>query len=348
MDTVGGGIMRAMVGAAALLLFAAPSAAFDTVFNYQRAGTYTVAGAGTCAVGVRSPLGGGGNHVSVSPTGLGHVGGASDLDIDSGESMSFTSTLGARPGAGYRVLSASNQDGDGLFGESFVEAFVDDFSLGVVATSGVGEIDVAALFGGAQISHFQVNALESIRIGRAQWRLPPGVAVDADVAVGSSYTAASPMLQCGVRVETADGEFDVAASGAGLGIVGGASTRVDAGESLLVSLGEPISPLAYRLVDSTNVGGTSASGDHFVEAFGSNGASLGLRSASDDDANIDLTALYGVPIEAFELIGVSDSFRLDFVRVTPEPASGLGFVAFAALAALAHRRRAQATPSTSP
>jgi hypothetical protein len=339
--------MRWMVGVVALLLLAAPAAAFDTVFNYQRAGTFNLTTAGICGISTSSPFGG--NNVSLSPSGLGHVGGASDFDIDPGEAMDFRSALGVRPNASYRVLAASNPDGDALSGESLVEAFVDDVSLGVVPASGVGPIDVSALFGGAQISSFRVTALESIRVGSAQWKLPPGVSVDAYVAVApfsTGYTVASPMLQCGIRVETSDGLFHVADYGDGLGIVGGASDRVDAGESMLVLLGEPIPQLEYRLTDSTNVGGTSASGDHFVEAFDAHGTSLGLRSAADTGTNIDLTALYGgVPIQAFELMAVNDSFRLSFVRVTPEPASGLGVAAIASLAWVA-RRRAHATSRT--
>lgn len=338
--------MHDRIGFALLLLVAAPATAFDTVYNYQRAGTTQLASAGACGTSTSAPFGG--NNVNLSPSGLGHVGGASDLDIDPGESMTFSSSIGTRPGAAYRVLAASNPDLDAVSGESLVEAFVGAASLGVVATGGVGQIDVAALFGGAQISHFQVTALESIRIGRLQWRLPPGVSVNLDVALApfsAAYTFASPLLQCGLRVETGDGSFHVADSGNGLGIVGGTSTRLDAGERMLVLLGEPIPALKYRITDSNNVGGTSASGDHFVEAFGANGASLGLRSASDTGEEIDLTALYGVPISAFELIGVNDSFRLDSVRVTPEPASGLAAAALAALAWIA-RRRARSTPNT--
>lgn len=152
-----------------------------------------------------------------------------------------------------------------------------------------------------------------------------------------------------MRVSRRDGRraFHVAAGG-GLGIVGGASDRVDAGESLLVLLGEPIQALEYRLTDSTDVGGTFEEGDHFIEAFDANGTSLGLRSGSDTGAFIDLTALYGgAPIQAFELLAVNDSFRLDSVCLVPEPGSGLTLAALAGLACVAHRRRVQATPSTS-
>lgn len=341
---------RKLLGLTLLLSLAAPARAFDTVVNFQRSGTQVLSYGSNCGIGVTSSAGG--NPVNFSSSGLGHTGGASDFDIDPGESFLFQSVLGARPGAGYRVTSATNQDGDGVFGETFVEGFVGAVSLGVEATGGVGDIDVAALFGGAVLTSFRITALETIRISRAQWRLPPGVTVDADVSSGSfsaAYTFASPLLQCGLRLETAGGAFHVAAGGAGLGIVGGASDRIDAGESVLVQLGEPIPQVEYHLIDSTHVGGTAAPGDHFIEAFGVNGTSLGLRAASDGDAYIDLTALYGgAAIEAFELLGVNDSFRLDSVRFVPEPAPGTALAAFAALAAIARRRRAQPTPSTSP
>lgn len=340
--------MRWMIGVAALLLLAAPAFAFDTVVNFQRSGTQQLSLATNCGISVSGSVAG--NLVNLSPSGLGHTGGASDVDMDPGESFSFQSSIGARPGAGYRVAAASNQDGDGVPGETFVEGFVGALSLGVQATGGVGAIDVAALFGGAALTSFRVTALETIRISRAQWRLPPGVTVNATVSSGAfspAYTFSSPLLQCGLRLETADGSFHVADSGAGLGIVGGASDRIDAGESVLVQFGERIPQIEYRLIDSTNVGGTGDAGDHFIEAFGANGTSLGLRSASDKGAFIDLTALYGgARIEAFELLAVNDSFRLQQVRFVPEPASGLAFAAFAALTWVA-RRRAQVTPSTS-
>jgi hypothetical protein len=341
---------RSLLGLALLLSLAAPARAFETAVNYQRSGTQLLSFSSNCGISVASSAAG--NPINFSPSGLGHTGGTSDIDIDidSGESFLFASTLGARPGAGYRVAAASNLDADAEFGETFVEGFVGAVSLGVEATSGIGEIDVASLFGGAALSSFRVTALESIRISRAQWRLPPAVTVNATVAsnaFGPAFSFFSPLLQCGLRLETADGSFHVAAGG-GLGIVGGASDRIDAGESVLVEFGEPIPQVEYQLTDSTNVGGTAAEGDHFIEAFGVNGISLGLRAASDGAGYVDLTALYGgAAIEAFELLGVNDSFRLDNLRFVPEPVSGLAPAAFAALAAIAQRRRVQATPSTS-
>lgn len=340
---------RRLLGLILLLSLAAPARAFDTVVNYQRSGTRELSFMANCGISVAASAGG--NAVNLSPTGLGHTGGASDINIDPGESFLFTSTLGARPGAGYRVTSASNLDGDAVVGETFVEGFIDALSLGVEATGGVGAIDVAALFGGAALTSFRITALETIRISRAQWRLQPGVEVSAGVGsnvFGAAYSFSSPLLQCGLRLETADGDFHVAA-GNGLGVLGGASDRIDAGESVLVQFGEPIPQVEYELTDATNVGGTSAPGDHFIEAFGENGTSLGLRAASDDGGSIDLTALYGgAAIEAFELIGLNDSFRIDDVRLVPEPGSGLLLAAFTALASIARRRRVQPTPSTSP
>lgn len=332
-------------------LTALPAGAFDTVYNYQRMGTSAAVAIGSCGVSTSSPFGGG-NDLTYSPAGLGHLGGDSDSFIDSGETVAITSSLGARPGAAYRVASAGNEDADAFSGESLLEAFSGAVSLGVLPVSGVGWIEVADLFGGAAITRFEVTALESIRLGAARWKLPPGAATEAAVGLAvfsPDYTVASPMLQCGVRIETADGDLHVGGSLDSLGIVGGGSDRVDAGESLLVTFGEPIPQLGYRLTDATNVAGTFESGDHFVEAFGEGGTSLGLRSAAGDDEDIDLTALYGgVPIEAFELIGVGDAFRLRYVVVTPEPQTGLGVAALGAILWIARRRRAHATPSTSP
>lgn len=341
---------RSLLGLVLLLSLAAPARSFETVVNYQRSGTQMLSYSSNCGIAVTSSAAG--NAVNFSPTGLGHTGGASDIEIDAGESFLFQSTIGARPGAGYRVASASNEDADAFAGETFVEGFVGAVSLGVQEAHGVGEIDVAALFGGAALSSFRITALESIRISRAQWRLPPGVTVSANVAstfFSPAVTYSSPLLQCGLRIETADGAFHLPAGSGGLGIVGGASDRIDAGESVLVQFGELIPEVGYHLTDSTHVGGTVEEGDHFIEAFGANGTSLGLRAASDTGAWVDLTALYGgAAIEAFELLGLNDSFRLDDVRFVPEPGSGTTLAAFAALAALARRHGRQPTPSTSP
>lgn len=341
--------LRARVVAAATLCAAlAPShtaAAFDTVYNYRRIGTGSAVSIGSCGVTTSDVLGGG-NNLVYSTSGLGHAGGDADNLIDSGETVRIASSVGARPGAAYRVSFATDSDEDGSFGESFVEAFSGANSLGVLPVSGVGWIEVAALFGGVSISSYRITSLEQIRIDNARWRLPPGVQITASVGITSfspAYTVASPMVQCGVSVSTSDGNFHV---DNGLGIVGGASDRVDAGESLLVTLGEPIHELAYQLIDSTNVGGTAAEGDHFIEAFGVGGESLGFRSASDDGSFIDLTALYGEPIESFELIGVNDSFRLRSVRIVPEPAAGLGTASLLVLLARAFARARSRRPRT--
>jgi hypothetical protein len=322
----------------ALASLLAPSLAhaFEVVLNLRAVGTLTGwSGVTRCAILVGTPSG---NDVWISPSsGLGHAGGQSDTTVDSGELVTLSRAFSAR-GAGYRVTSAADPDGDGRYGESFVEAFQGLASLGVLPVDGTGLIDVDALFGAVPVSRVHVTAVESIRIDRVQWEVPEGETASLFLGLsdaGGPYTYASPLQQCGFTLTTAGSFWH---SDEGIGIFGGASDRVDAGETMHVGFGGPLADVTYFLGDATDVGGSGAAGDHFVEAFDQHGASLGLRSGTATDDGVALSALHGgALLSGFDLIGVNDSFLLKRIQVTPE--AGLGSGAAALLSLLALRRR---------
>lgn len=91
--------------------------------------------------------------------GFGVVGGVDDSFVDGAEFVRVSVDAGAASAVSYFVLSAGNQDGDGLVGEATIEAFdASATSLGVVAVNGTGTKDVSALFGEEPISAFVVTA----------------------------------------------------------------------------------------------------------------------------------------------------------------------------------------------
>jgi hypothetical protein len=215
-------------------------------------------------------------------------------------------------------------------GEHFVEAFVDDVSLGVAAVHGTGPMDVTALFGGAEIDMLEITAVaDGIRISTVSYDLAP----DYWIRVWMSHLAPATMsdfTHCGL---TFNGSPGALALDGGLGVVGVENGWIDPGEVLSVELDEPLSWICYELngIDSN---GNGEVGNHFVEAFDALGESLGIRSATSE-GRVYLEQLFGgVPIGRFELTAV-DRIQLDVVHLIPEPAGAAG----AALLACAARRR---------
>jgi hypothetical protein len=289
-----------------------------------------------CDVDVATPSG---NFVQFTAgAGVGHLGGTSDLDIDSGEEMEFH-LYTDRAAVSYQVTAAGNADADGLVGEGYVEAFDAVGSLGVVPVSGVGYHDVAALFGGTAIRRFDLTSIESVRIRRLRYELRAGDEATAVFQPLFPINSAT-VSQCGVTLSSEDGDVEQIYGG-GAGVIGGASNRIDAGEVLTVDFGgEALVDVSYSVADSTDVGGSGEPGDHFVEAFDANGTSLGLRAGFDSDDPIALSEAFGgAPIARFDLIGVNDSFRLAYLQFAPEPAAlATGAAAVVALRALRRRR----------
>jgi hypothetical protein len=101
--------------------------------------------------------------------GLGVVGGASNTTADGAEALRFqfsSVVVGVR----YHVQLGNNLNGNGLVGESTLEAFLGATSLGVVPLNGTGWKAVTTLFGGAPITSFVVRAaVDGVRINLLEY-----------------------------------------------------------------------------------------------------------------------------------------------------------------------------------
>jgi hypothetical protein len=106
----------------------------------------------------------------LNASGLGVVGGISSTYVDGTEFLRFSIGSGAATAVSYQ-LTVGNADGDGLLGESTIEAFdPQNVSLGIVAVNGGAAKDVSALFAGAPIGAFVVTAaVDYLTISRVDY-----------------------------------------------------------------------------------------------------------------------------------------------------------------------------------
>ncbi|MFV2058332.1 MAG: hypothetical protein ACC707_17840 [Thiohalomonadales bacterium] len=128
---------------------------FEVTHSFSNIGTFTTS---LLDLGNVAIAGTPGNINVLNLNGLGVVGGSSDVNVDSGESIAFSFN---RPAliVSYSVSSAGNGDADGLVGEAFIEAFaMDKTSLGTADVNGVGTFDVSQMFGNVPITSFTVTA----------------------------------------------------------------------------------------------------------------------------------------------------------------------------------------------
>lgn len=278
--------------------------------------------------------------IEVGAGGIGlRGGGPNDTQIDGGEALNFSLQAAAFDVA-YQVSSASNADGDALFGETFVRAHDGVNQIGIEPVSGVGTIDLAAVFGGTPIRGFTItSAPDGVRIGRISYEAPRAPVSMPLGRLSGSHTAAE-IVYCGITFRGEPGLPHLGADG--MAVSGGAANSwIDPGEALEVDFGEPIAGLRYEL-DATEVVNPGSFGGHFVEAFDAAGSSLGIRSASASDW-VDLAAapFYGgTPISRFQLIATGDQIRLRRVEMAPE-AAGAGIAAITALVSWRGGRRRQ-------
>jgi hypothetical protein len=271
--------------------------------------------------------------------GLGFFGGASDAEIDGGESIVLAVTSaagGSGHGFEYEVSQASNRDGDGVAGEHFVEAFDgDDLSLGVVAVSGEGLVDVAALFGHSVISSITLTAsTDGFTIESSSVLADPGDQFVATFQGLANATSAS-VAYCGFTMRAPAAGSVRMTNGEGIGVSSGAQIGwIDLDEELEFEFPEPVLGIEYD-TNVQNTDGDGVSGEHFVEAFDARDQSLGIRSASGT-ARIELSApgFFGdAPIGRVVLIG-SEPIQVRSLTWVPEPTAGAsGAVALLALAA---------------
>lgn len=138
-------------------------APFIVTKNFANRGTFVSAELDEGDVTI---VGAPGNINVLNLNGLGVVGGTGDSIVDDGESLTYTFN---RPAAAvsYFVPAAGNGNGNGVAGESSMEAFgLDNASLGSVNVAGSGSIEVSSAFGDVPISQFRVTLVgDNHRVG---------------------------------------------------------------------------------------------------------------------------------------------------------------------------------------
>lgn len=291
---------------------------------------------------------GSGSLVAAPGVGLGVEGGLSDTDVDGGESLRVAFSV-PRSGVAYRVIAASNVDGDEP-GEGLVEIFDgSDASLGVFAVSGVGTIDLAPFAGGQPIGSFVLTAgLDGVRLRGFGYDLRAGEPMLAWFGLLAADVT-DELVVCSVTVRAIGGQVYVHEDvnvGGGLGVTGGTDAYAELGEELDVEFPEPVAGASYTLTAAVDVDNDGNDGDHVVEAFGEQGQSLGLKSVPDEGPT-ELTdpAFFGdVLISRLRIVPTADRFRLHLVEFVPEPGGSAEAATLALLVVgwrSARRRRGQ-------
>lgn len=275
--------------------------------------------------------------------GLGIEGGSDDLLVDGAESITFYMSrfgpLAPRnvSGVRYRIVG-SNSNNDGIWGETFVEAFHDGQSLGVRTVTADLSTDLDALYG-TTIDHFRITPIDAFSVDYVEYDVPHGDATVLEfAAMGDLYFPfATP---CGVFVNGTG--IPYIESGEGLGLNG--IPIIDNNNSVFINFPVPVDSITLRsVVGSTD--GDGVFGEGTIEAFGSSGASLGIQLIGgpmpQEIEEIGITALFGdVPISGFSLTS-TESRQIKELRFVPEPTGALPLAA--TLAVLAQLGRARQT-----
>jgi hypothetical protein len=178
--------------AAALLISAPESSGQNHFINFTTLGTFTTPTLNNGHLALSADDGAAPALVNVlNLNGLGVVGGDWDNMTDSDEALHFDFDTPVTEVI-YTVFVANNQDGDGLLGESFLEAFDGATSLGVVAVNDTGFHQVSNIFGGVPITSFTVRADgEGNRIDTLRYTVNPW----ADAGPGLAGTNGVPVLE---------------------------------------------------------------------------------------------------------------------------------------------------------
>lgn len=328
-------------GMLAAALVAPPALAQEQVVDFREFGTYTTGVMVLCATTILTD-----DHsaLSLTASGLGvdgPLGSLADL-LDGAESLQIGF---APPGAtriSYEVGVANDQNGNGRFGDAFVEAFQLDsegeVSLGVQPVSGVGPQDVSALFSDVPIAFIRITASGDGQRIRGLRFTPEPASPFALGFEGLGTFSAGSYERCGVTVT---GSNDVSFSPLGLGVVDGAyPSALNGAEWLEFAFESPRTEIHYANDEIAELNGNALAAQAFLQAFDAQGASLGAVAMSGQDF-FDVSVLFGdVPISAFRVTANADAQTIALLIFSPEPgAMGATAGVVLGLGALARARR---------
>lgn len=152
-------LISTLVAPLVALALAPAAEAADVVVNFTNMGTQSTALLDVADVELTALASNGSaaNVFMLNLNGVGVEGGSSDSMTDGSETLQFRFDA-PMADVRYTVFVANNLDQDGFVGEAFIEAYIGTTSLGVVPTHDTGFHNVSALFGGAAITGFDVQA----------------------------------------------------------------------------------------------------------------------------------------------------------------------------------------------
>lgn len=183
-------------------------------------GTYTTDTFAACGMGAVTETGGG--TLSFGPHGLGvdSPSGGLSAYLDGSEELSFFFPTEGSAGVTelrYHVQSAGNQNGAGPPGEAFLSARgTGNVDLGIRAVSGIGTIDVSALYGGAAITRVDITAAgDSQRINGIFYTVADEV---AQSLVDFRGLGVFQVVNYGICDLVISGSHDVRVASVGIGI----------------------------------------------------------------------------------------------------------------------------------
>lgn len=333
-----------------LVALVVPRPAAAVVVELDAFGTYTSDLFAACAMGAVTETANG--LLSFGPSGLGVSSPAGGMSayLDGSESLSFFFPSIGMTGVTqltYRVQAAGNQNGAGPHGEAFLTAVgADNVDLGVRSVSGVGTIDVSALYGGQPITRLDITAAgDAQRVDRLVFTVAPAEA-SALVALKGFGVVQAPVYEvCDLAIS---GSHDVRLAPVGLGVASASppsllDSLIEGSEFVRFDLATAYAQITYQneAVGDANANGVVA--ESFVEGYDASGASLGIVPVSGAGLH-DVTGLFEeTSLSGFRVIANGDGQRVVTVQYSPEPeALGLGLAAFASLA---RARRRASSPS---
>jgi hypothetical protein len=343
--------MRRFFAISALLaaLFApAPSAATVVDLELDSLTTHTTDLFAACAMGAISETANA--LLSFVPLGLGvsSPSGALSDYLDGSEELSFffsTLDMVGVTQLSYRVEAAGNENGTGPPGEAILSARgAGNVDLGIRAVSGIGTIDVSALYGDVPITRIDITAAgDAQRINRLTFTIAPEAAASLVSLRGFGTLQVTEFDACDLKIS---GSHQIRLAAVGLGVASAdppslLDSVLEGSEFVRFEFPTSFTSVSYVNESVTDDDSDGILAESFVQAFDASGASLGVTDVSGEGQH-DISGLFGdAPIAAFRVIADGDGQRIVAVAYSPEPGGlALGLAACAVLGLVVRRRRA--------